>query len=143
MWAAPIARMLRGPAWMRETLSVTLAAQLGVAPVLLVVFRTIPLVTLPANLVAVPLAGPLTAWGFVSGAVGGLVGDRAPVVARLLQVPTALLLHALRAVADLAGRMPLDVDRRAAVALVGIAALVRVVAGARRLRGDARQLPAR
>ena len=65
--ARPIAARLRGPAWMREVLGVTAAAQIGVAPVLIPVFGSMPLVALPANLVAVPLAAPLTIWGLVGG----------------------------------------------------------------------------
>ena len=60
--ARPIANRLRGPASMREVLGVTAAAQLGVAPVLIPVFGSMPLISLPANLVAVPLAAPLTMW---------------------------------------------------------------------------------
>ncbi len=41
----------------------TAAAQLGVLPVLVPVFGSMPLVALPANLVAVPLAEPLTIVG--------------------------------------------------------------------------------
>ena len=52
--ARPITARLRGPLWMREVLGVTAAAQVGVAPVLIPVFGSMPLVALPANLVAVP-----------------------------------------------------------------------------------------
>ena len=46
-----------GPRWLREALGVTAAAQIGVAPVLIPVFGSMPLVALPANLLAAPLAG--------------------------------------------------------------------------------------
>ena len=52
--ARPIADRLRGPAWMREVLGVTAAAQLGVAPVLIPVFGSMPLVALPGQ----PRRGP-------------------------------------------------------------------------------------
>ena len=52
---------------------VTAAAQVGVAPILIPVFGSMPLVALPANLIAVPLAAPLTMWGLASGVVGGLL----------------------------------------------------------------------
>ena len=55
--AAPLSERLRGPRWIREGLGVTLASQIGVAPVLLPVFGALPAAALPANLVAVPLAG--------------------------------------------------------------------------------------
>ena len=38
MLSRPIAERLRGPRWLRETLAVTAAAQVGVAPVLIPVF---------------------------------------------------------------------------------------------------------
>ena len=47
-------------------------------PVLLPVFGTVPLVALPANLLAAPMVGPLTVWGLVAGVVGGLVGPGSP-----------------------------------------------------------------
>ena len=112
--ARPITARLRGPQWVREVLGVTAAAQIGVAPVLIPVFGSMPLVSLPANLVAVPLAAPLTMWGLASGVVGGVVHPFAPQVSSLLTVPTAALLHALLAVADLASRVPVVIDGRAA-----------------------------
>ena len=104
--ARPITARLRGPQWVREVLGVTAAAQIGVAPVLIPVFGSMPLVSLPANLVAVPLAAPLTMWGLASGVVGGVVHPFAPQVSSLLTVPTAALLHALMTVADLGSRVP-------------------------------------
>jgi competence protein ComEC len=129
--AAPLATRIPGPGWMREGLGVTLAAQLGVAPVLLPVFGTVPLVALPANLVAVPVAGPLTVWGLVAGVVGGVVGPWLPGVAGLLQLPTLLLVQTVLAVADVASRLPLAVDVRGAC---GLAAAVAATAAAARAR---------
>ena len=86
--ARPITERLRGPAWMREVLGVTAAAQIGVAPVLIPVFGSMPLVALPANLLAVPLAAPLTMWGLVAGVVGGLARPLSPAIPYLLELPT-------------------------------------------------------
>jgi competence protein ComEC len=108
--AGPLARRLRGPAWLRESLGTTVAAQIGVAPVLVTVFGSIPLVTLPANLLAVPLAGPLTTWGLTGGVLAGLVRPRAPGLSELLQLPTRVLAQALLGLADLAGRVPASLD---------------------------------
>jgi competence protein ComEC len=121
--ARPIADRLRGPAWLREVLGVTAAAQLGVAPVLIPVFGSMPLVALPANLVAVPLAAPLTMWGLIAGVAGGAVRPYAPGVPRLLELPTAALLHALIAIADVASSVPVAVDGRAACGLAALGAL--------------------
>jgi competence protein ComEC len=136
--ARPITARLRGPAWMREVMGVTAAAQMGVAPVLIPVFGSMPLVALPANLVAVPLAAPLTMWGLVAGVVGGLARPLSPAIPWLLELPTVGLLHALIAVADLASRVPVAVDGRAAWGLVALGALAATAGRARRLRAHAR-----
>jgi competence protein ComEC len=136
--ARPITARLRGPEWMREVLGVTAAAQVGVAPVLIPVFGSVPLVALPANLVAVPLAAPLTMWGLVAGVLGGIARPVSPAIPRVLELPTVALLHALISVADLAARVPVAIDGRAAWLLVALGALVAAVHRARRLRRDAR-----
>ena len=144
--ARPIERRLPGPRWLREVASVTTAAQIGVAPLLVPIFGSLPLVALPANLLAVPLAGPLTVWGIVAGALGGVLDPLAPRVAAMLQVPTRALLHALLATADLAARAPVAVDGRglaglaALAALVGAARLARTRSGHARIAGRSRRL---
>ncbi len=84
-----IAAHVPGPRPLAEALGVTAAAQLGVLPVLLPVFGTVPLVALPANLLAAPVVGPLTVWGLVAGTVGGLdrPGDRPDPPAADLRAP--------------------------------------------------------
>jgi competence protein ComEC len=141
--ARPITERLRGPAWMREVLGVTAAAQIGVAPVLIPVFGSMPLVALPANLVAVPLAAPLTMWGLLAGVVGGLTRPLSPALPRVLELPTVGLLHALISVADLAARVPLEIDGRAAWAVLALGALLAAAHRARRLRRDERRRHAR
>ncbi len=136
--ARPLTARLRGPGWMREVLGVTAAAQVGVAPVLIPVFGSMPLVALPANLVAVPLAAPLTMWGLTAGVVGGLARPVSPVIPRLLEAPTVALLHALIAVAGVASRVPVAVDGRAAWGLVALGALAAAANRSRRLRAHAR-----
>lgn len=120
--ARPITARLRGPAWLREVLGVTGAAQLAVAPVVIPVFGSMPLVALPANLVAVPLAAPLTMWGLLAGVLGGVLGGIAPVVPRLLAVPTTALLHGLVTVAEAGAAVPVAIDGRAAWGLVALTA---------------------
>ena len=51
--AGPISARLPGPRWLAESVGITVAAQLGVAPVLTSTFGGMPLVTLVANLLAV------------------------------------------------------------------------------------------
>ena len=102
--AAPIARALPGPSWFRQPLSVTVAAQLGVAPLLLATFGPLPVATLPANLLAVPAAGFVMAWGLVAGLAAGVVGGR---LAALLHAPTDLALAWIAGVARVAAAAPL------------------------------------
>jgi competence protein ComEC len=134
----PLAARLPGPRFARDTLAVTAAAQVGVAPILVPVFGSMPLVALPANLVAVPLAAPLTMWGLAAGVAGGLVGSRAPTLVRLLELPTIALLHAMVAIADLASRVPVAVDGRALWGIGALGALAFAVRLARNLRRDGR-----
>jgi competence protein ComEC len=142
LMAVPVAARLPGPLWLREPLGVTLAAQLGVAPVLIPVFGSVPLAALPANLLAGPLAGPLTILGFVTGLAGGAVESWWPGLAAALQAPTGLLARAVLEVAAIFSRLPIDVDARAAWAIVAGVALLGAARLRRNLRGDA-PLPSR
>src|SRR5262249_41408716 len=92
------------------------------APVLIPVFGSVPLVSLPANLLAVPLAGPLTIWGLAAGLVGGALRPVAPPVARLLQGPTLVPVPGVVALAPVRARAPIALGATAAIALVTAAA---------------------
>jgi competence protein ComEC len=139
-----LARWLRGPAWLRETLATTAAAQLGVAPVLLPVFGSMPVIALVANVVAVPVAGPLTTWGLAGGTLSGLAGRWVPGLAHVVQLPTRWMAGAVLGVADAGSRVPLAVDGRAAIGLgLAAAALGGFVRARRRLRRHALVVPPR
>jgi competence protein ComEC len=125
----PIVRRLPGPRLLRETAGVTLAAQIGTAPVLVPVFGSIPLIAVPANLVAVPLAAPITVLGLVAGIVGGLVRPQWPAAATALQLPVLGLVRAVELVATVAARAPLAVDGRT---LCGLTAITAAALAARR-----------
>ena len=100
----------------------TLAAQLGVAPVLLATFGPIPVASLPANLLCVPVAGLVMVWGLTAGLVAGVVG--AP-LASLLHQPTRLALAWLELVAERTARAPLgELHLAQVVALAGGLAVV-------------------
>ncbi|MEX0664787.1 MAG: ComEC/Rec2 family competence protein [Acidimicrobiia bacterium] len=141
--AAPFAARLRGPQWLREGLATTAAAQIGVAPVLLPVFGSMPLVALPANLLAVPIAGPLTMWGLASGAVAGVLGPAIPGLAATLQVPTRFMADAMLGIADAAAHVPFAVDVRGAVALGAFVLVAAIARRGRMLRRDALVVPPR
>lgn len=99
-----IVEHLSGPAWWRDALGITLAAQLGVAPVLVPRFGGMPVVSIAANVVAVPVAGLVTTWGLPAGLVAGLGG---PTVARAVHLPTGWLIGWVAAVARVAAGVPL------------------------------------
>lgn len=59
---------------------VTLGAQLGVIIPALLVFGRLPLVSVPANLLAVPVAGFVMLYGLPAGLIAGFVPPLAPIV---------------------------------------------------------------
>lgn len=101
-------------------LAATVAAQAGAAVVLLPTFGSVPLASLPANVLAVPVAGPLMMWGLVVGPVAGLVPPLAP----LLHVPSRLMLWWVAGVARWAASLPIaPIGPAAAIVIAGAAAL--------------------
>lgn len=141
-WFAPaIAARLPGPRPAVEALSVTLGAQLAVAPVLLVVFDGVPLVSVPANLVVAPVAGPLTMLGLAGGVVGGVVGGP---VGGATTFPAYLCASAVLLVARVAARVPLTIGaRELGVALPGLVLAAAVFAAGRVRRATWRRARAR
>lgn len=75
-----LAERLPGPPWLRVPLSVTLGAQLGVAVPSWLVFHRLPLVSLPANLLAVPVAGFVMLFGIPAGLLSALLPALAPLM---------------------------------------------------------------
>lgn len=99
-------------------LSASIAAQAGAAIVLVPTFGTVPLTSLPANVLAVPLAGPLMMWGLSAGPVAGLV----PPLRSLIHVPTHAILWWEAGVARWAARLP--------IAPIGLAGAIALALGA-------------
>jgi competence protein ComEC len=132
--ATPLSRRLPGPRWLALPLAVTVAAQLGVAPLLITSFGPVNLVSLPANLLAVPAAGPLMVWGLTAGLVAGVAGEP---FATLLHLPSRLLLTWIEGVATAAGRVPIGTVGLWQWALL-MAAAAALVASVRTPRQDAR-----
>ena len=102
--ASRIAAALPGPRLVAEALGVTLAAQFGVAPVLVPLAGGLPVASLVANPLAVPVAGLVTTWGLPAGVVAGLGG---PTVAAAVHAPTELMIRWVAAVARTAAALPL------------------------------------
>jgi competence protein ComEC len=125
--ARPIARRLPGPRWLAEALGVVLAAHLGTAPLLLAVGNRMSIASLPANLLAVPVAGWLMVWGLTGGLAAGLVGGP---LAAVLQLPSQAMLWWIDTVASLAARPAMPrLGWSATAALVLTVAIVVVMRG--------------
>ena len=116
--SGPIRGRLPGPAWLRDPLAVSLAAQVGVTPVLLATFGTVPVVTPLANLLAAPAAEAVGVYGMLASAVGGVV----PALAPVLQQPSAVLIAWITAVARAGAAIGLDLDRRGALLALAVGA---------------------
>ncbi|WP_208028153.1 ComEC/Rec2 family competence protein [Rhabdothermincola sediminis] len=124
--ARPIAGVLPGPRPLRAALAVTLAAQLGVAPILVPVFGGLPVASIPANLLAEPVAGVVMMWGLTAGIVAGLVGGSVATVAHL---PTQVGLSWVAAVARQARELPLGELDLPLVAVAATAGALAMLAG--------------
>jgi competence protein ComEC len=111
--------ILPGPRWLVEPLSVTLAAQLGTMPLLIVTFGYLPVAAVPANLLAVPMAGPLMMWGLTAGLVAGMASP----LAGVLHGPTTVMTWWLAWVAARSAALPLgDLRFTHAVVLTAVLA---------------------
>ncbi|MGZ8563187.1 MAG: ComEC/Rec2 family competence protein, partial [Candidatus Limnocylindria bacterium] len=104
-------RLRRLPAWLREPVALTLAAQITTLPVILVNFERLSLVAPLSNVLVVPIV-PLamltsagaSVGGLVAGAVGGAPGDLA---ALLLGGSAWLVLRVMIAIGHLCAAIPL------------------------------------
>jgi competence protein ComEC len=82
-WAARLA----GPPWWRLAAGVTLGAQMGVAVPSVLVFHRLAVVSLPANLAAVPVAGFVMLYGLPAALFAALLPE---VLARLVMAPSVV-----------------------------------------------------
>ena len=90
--------------WLRESLGVTVAAQLAVAPILVSTFGPVSLVSIPANVAAAPIAGAAMAWGISGGMVAGFLPPEGSAMVHRL---TDGLLWLLEHIATMAALVPL------------------------------------
>ena len=129
LWITPaLTEMLPGPRPLRLAAATTAGAQLAVMPLLVAVFGTIPLASLPANVAAGPASAPVMMWGLTGGLGAGLAGGW---LAWLIHRPTAALLWWIGAVAKVAAAAPAAVLGAGGAAVVGVG--VALVLLARRL----------
>lgn len=128
--AGPLAARVRGPAGFRVAVATTVAAQAAVAPLLQFRFGTVPLFSLPANLLAGPVSGIIMMWGCTGGLIAGIAGG---VVADVAHWPTRLLVGWVRWVASQGPRWPPFLLGDLGVVLVGVG-LLGVVSRVRSVR---------
>jgi competence protein ComEC len=91
-------RRLRVLPSIRSPLAATLAAQIGTYPLLVGLGGVSP-VSIPANLLALPVAEPLMVWGLIIGVPAGLLGQGA---AGVLHLPNRLMITWVAGVARFA-----------------------------------------
>ena len=116
--APAIAARLPGPRWLALPTSVTIAAQLAVAPVEVARFGGMPLAALPANILAAPAAGPIMMWGLTGGIVAGLAGGS---VATMVHLPTRVLVGWIATVARVSAHAPLGELRTRHLVVLSVA----------------------
>ncbi len=119
--APSIASRLPGPRWLALGASVTIAAQLAVAPVEVARFGGMPLAALPANVLAAPAAGPIMMWGLTAGVVAGITGGP---IATVVHLPTRALVWWVATAARVAARAPLGELRARHLLVLMVAAVV-------------------
>jgi competence protein ComEC len=114
-------------------LGVTLGAQAGVVLPALLVFGRLPLVSVPANLLAVPVAGFVMLYGLPAGILAGLVPPIAPVV----MFPCRVGVRWVDTVATLGERLEPDGSARIAGWALLVAAVAAIAAMNRSRHGSA------
>jgi competence protein ComEC len=113
-----LAAALPGPRWLAIAVAVPVAAELAVAPILVALFGQVPLVSLPANLAAAVVAGPLMTWGMAVGFVAGFMPGA---MAAVVHLPTRALVVVLATIARVAAAAPLPTVGATAVIAAAVA----------------------
>jgi competence protein ComEC len=104
--ASPLGVALRSrgvPAALAEAAALTTAATLGTAPLLALHFERVSIVSLPANLLAVPAVAPVMWLGMLAVVAGAILPGAATLLNALAQYPLAYLGGLAHAAASLPG----------------------------------------
>lgn len=125
-----LARRLRGFGRFAPAVGVTLGAQVGVVIPSLIVFGRLPLLSVPANLLAVPVAGAVMLYGLPASLLAAVV----PPVAPLVMFPARIGVRWVDTVAQIAERLEPS-SARVAVGIQAVlaAATLATVVARRRL----------
>ena len=134
MWAPRLAERLPRPRMLADALAVTISAQLAVSPLLIATFGGVPVASLPANLLAAPVAGPIMMWSLSAGVFAGLAGGP---LAHAIHWPTGLGIGWIQAVAGWAASARLGELRGPHLVAVVIGAVIWWLARGRLLRAAA------
>lgn len=120
-----LAGRLHGLGVLAMPLGITLGAQVGVAVPQLLVFGQLPVTSVPANLLAGPVAGAVMLYGLPAGLLAGIV----PPVAPVLMLPARIGTRWVDTVAALAARLepgpPWSWIGWALIAVAAVALIVR------------------
>ncbi|MFM8663544.1 MAG: ComEC/Rec2 family competence protein [Acidimicrobiaceae bacterium] len=73
--AAPLAKLVGRPKWLAQLIGATVAAQLGVMPVVILIFGVPSATGIIANVLAVPIAGLVMLVGLPMSLVAALIGN--------------------------------------------------------------------
>ncbi len=106
-----IASWLKGPGWLRLPLSITVSAQLAVAPLLALTFGGVAVASLPANMLALPAVGLATIWGMTAGLAAGILaeaGGAGEAAAEAIHLLTRFLMWWINASASFSDRLELS-----------------------------------
>lgn len=126
--AGRLAPRIPGPRPLAEAMAVTLAAQAGVAPVMVPVFGGLPVATVLANVLALPVAGALMGWGVAAGLLAGVLGG---VPAAVIHLPTRLMVGWVAGVARVTSTLPFGHVGAVHVVVVALAAAAAALAAQR------------
>ena len=121
LWSPKLSERLRGARMLREAMAVTVSAQLAVSPLLIATFGGVPVASLPANLLAAPVAGPIMMWSLSAGIFAGLVGGPLAVV---IHWPTNVGIGWIQSVAGWAASARLGELRAPHLAAVAFGAVI-------------------
>lgn len=86
----------------KQSVGISAAAQIGTLPVCAVLFKTVPLIGILANLAAVWLLTPI----MLTGIAGVLLGFILPFAAKYLLIPSLLLIKLLKLIAHIFAAVP-------------------------------------
>lgn len=79
------------PGWVIETLAITICAQLAVFPLMIALGSQVSLISIPANMIAVPLAGPAMLLGVLTALAAPISLPIAKLVAEIAALPANVI----------------------------------------------------